>query len=200
MSENTQVDQSVEKPQDQTIESKPEEHNNWTVQQLTERLKVVNASDKDNRKKLVEEKKKREELEKKVLAESGQYKELAEVWQRKAEQAEQTSLRLKEAFAIKSISDSVSIEAQKLGCVDPEALINLINLNDLPLDDSFNVDKSHVKVVLEDMRKQKPYFFKAQSPKFIDANPGKVEKSQGKPIDQMSSEEIQKLLKEKYKK
>ena len=175
MSENTQVDQSVESPKAQASEEQQENVSNWTAQQLAERLKVVNAEARENRKRAQDEKRKREELEKKIMAESGQFKELAEVWQRKATEAETQSLKIKEAFAVKAISDSVAMEAQRLGCVDPEALIGLIKLNELPLDENFNVDKTHVKAVIEDMRKQKPYFFKQAAPKVLDAPPAKSE-------------------------
>ncbi len=177
MSENTQVqqdataaDQSINAEQVNETETK-----DYTAEQLAQRLKVVNQEARDNRKRLQEEKRKREELEKQSLAEKGQYKELADVWQRKAKEAEDLASKLKEAFAVKSVSDSVISEARSLGCVDPEALINLVNLNELPLDENFNVDRSHVKVVLEDMKKQKPYFFKQAALKVPDATPAKSE-------------------------
>lgn len=178
MSENTQVQQDGESQgqvaqgenqENQTTESTTQ----WSAEQLANRLKVVNAEARENRKRFQEEKRKREEAEKRALAENGQYKELAEVWQRKAEEAEQLAVKMKDAFAFKSVADTVTLEAQKLGCVDPEALVNLINLKELPLDDSFNVDRNHVKAVLEDMRKQKPYFFQRQAPKVADAIPAK---------------------------
>ena len=62
-----------------------------------------------------------------------------------------------------------------MGCVDPEVLVNLVNLRDLPLDDSFNVDKTHVVATLEDLRKKKSYRFQKPAPKIVDASPAKSE-------------------------
>ncbi len=176
MSENTQVQSDQENQQSQTAETQETTDNTtWTAEQLAQRLKVVNEEARANRKKYQEEKKKREELEKRAMAENGQFKELAEVWQRKASDAERIAEQIKEAFAFKSVADSVTLEAQRMGCVDPEALVTLINLKELPLDETFNVDKNHVKAVLEDVRKTKPYFFKAAAPKIADATPAKTE-------------------------
>jgi hypothetical protein len=174
MSENTQ-DQSVTETPAQPSEEQQEKQPEWTAEQLAQRLSKANSEAKDFRKKLQEEKRKNDDLQKKSLAEQGQFKELAEVWQRKATEAESYANKVKEAFAMKSITDTVAFEAQKLGCVDPEALSNLINLSELPLDDNFNVDKTHVKAVLEDMKKKKPYFFKQIAPKITDAIPARVE-------------------------
>ena len=176
MSENTNVQQDTA-ALDQPIEAQVNETEtkDYTAEQLAQRLKVVNQEARDSRKRLQEEKRRREELEKQSLAEKGQYKELADVWQRKYEDSEKITVKLKEAFAMKSVSDSVISEAKSLGCVDPEALINLVNLNELPLDENFNVDRSHVKAILEDMKKQKPYFFKQAAIRVPDATPAKAE-------------------------
>lgn len=178
MSENTQdqsVTESADSVQQNADQQEQSEGKNWTAQQLADRLKVVNEEARQNRKRYQEEKRKREELEKSAMAEKGQFKELAEVWQRKAQDAESTAQKIKEAFAFKAISDSVAMEAQKIGCVDPEALVNFINLKELPLDENFNVDKTHVKAVLEDVRKSKPYFFQKPAPRVIDSTPAKPE-------------------------
>lgn len=177
MSENTQVQSEQENQQSQSAEQTQETETNttWTAEQLAQRLKAVNEEAKTNRKKYQEEKKRREELEKRAMAENGQFKELAEVWQRKAADAEKMAEQIKEAFAFKSVADSVTLEAQRMGCVDPEALVSLINLKELPLDETFSVDKAHVKAVLEDVRKTKPYFFKSAAPKIADATPAKTE-------------------------
>lgn len=177
----TQI-QSDEKQEIITQESQPAETEQqeasgkeWTAEQLAARLRTVNEEAKNNRKRYQEEKRKREELEKRTMAENGQYKELAEVWQRKAEDAEKTALQIKEAFAFKSVADTVMLEAHKMGCVDPEVLINLINLKELPLDENFNVDRTHVSATLEDLRKKKAYLFQKPKPKVMDAPPAKVE-------------------------
>lgn len=168
--------------------------NGWTAAQLADRLKIVNQEAKENRKRAQDEKKRREEQEKTALAEKGQFKELAEVWQRKATEAESKSQKLTEAFALKSVSDTVVMEAQRLGCVDPEALASLINLKDLPLDDGFNVDRAHVRAVLEDVRKAKPYFFQKPAPKVLDTTPAKSDAPPAFDLNKLSLQERAQML------
>jgi hypothetical protein len=174
MSENTQV-QSDTESKAQLSEDQKDNTSTYTTEQLQRKLAEVNAEAKENRKRAVEEKRKREEFEKATLAEKGQFKELADAWQRKATEAETAALKIKQAFVIKTAADAVMLEAQKLGCVDPEVVVSLVNVNDIPIDDNFNVDKNNVKVLLEDVRKSKSYLFKQPAPKVIDATPSKPE-------------------------
>lgn len=200
MSENTtQVQPDSEIQAQSSAEQQENNTSTYTAEQLQKRLAEVNAEARDNRKRAVEEKRKREELEKSMLAEKGQYKELAEVWQRKAAEAESTATKIKQAFVMKTVADSVMLEAQKLGCVDPEVVVSLVNLTDLPIDDNFNVDKNHVKAMLEDVRKQKAYLFKQQAPKIMDATPAKPETPRpAKSYKEMSKQEIEAALLQQF--
>ena len=199
MSENTQVQsdkesvvQSNEANQEQNTEKQ------WTYEQLAQRLSKANAEAKEERQKRQELKREAEENSRKALAENGQYKELVALYQKEAEDAKSHASKLKDAFAMKIVSDSVAMEAQKLGCVDAEALSSLINLGDLPIDDNFNVDRVHVRTMLEDVKKKKPYFFKSEGPKVIDGIPAKVDAPKVKSVAEMDNKEIEKILLTKF--
>jgi hypothetical protein len=191
-SDTQEVAQSSEQTQQEEI------YVNKSAEELAKRLKEVSNEAKVNRQKLVEEKRKREELEKQKLQDSGQYKELADIWQRKATESETQAKKLREAFALKTISDSVALEASKMGCVDPDVLVNLLPLEQVPIDETFSVDKASVKAMVEDVRKSKPYLFQKQAPKFADAVPTTKAEKPEKSIEKMDSKDIQKLLLEKF--
>jgi hypothetical protein len=171
-----------------------------SAEELAKRLKEVSQEAKVNRQKFSEEKRKREDLEKLKLQEEGKFKELSEIWQRKASDHEAQSTKLKQAFAFKTLSDTVALEAQKLGCIDTESLVNLLPLDQIPIDETFNVDKESARAMIEDFRKSKPYFFQKAAPRVADINPGKPETKVGKPLDKMTAKEIEQILLDTYKK
>lgn len=173
---------------------------NRTAEELAKRLKEVSLEAKQSRQKNAELKKQLEEREKSKLADQGQFKELADIWQRKATDSEAKAAKLQQAFAVKTIADTLSLEAQKMGCIDTDALVNLIQLDQVPIDETFNVDKSSVRAMLEDFKKTKPYFFQKVAPRIADATPVKTTSGAEKNLDNMDAKEIEKLLLSKFKK
>lgn len=171
-----------------------------SAEELAKRLKEVSAEAKGYRQKLAEEKRAREELQRKGLEDQGQFKELANVYKGKAEAAEAKATKLQAAFATKLVADAVAIEAVKLGCVDADALLQLIALDQIPIGEGFEVDKNHVKTMVEDFKKGKPYLFQKQAPKIPDGLPGKAPVVAGKPLEKMTAQEIEQLLIERHKK
>lgn len=165
-----------------------------SAEELAKRLKEVSLEAKTNRQKLAEEKRKNEELVKAKLQENGQFRELAEIRTREAESYKEQATKLKQAFALKTVSDTLALEAQKLGCIDVESLINLMPLDQVPIDDTFNVDKDSARAIVEDFRKSKPYFFQKPAPKVIDAAPAKQEPPKGFDLGKMSLAERAALL------
>lgn len=199
MSENTQAQSSEESVVQPNVASQEETtEKEWTYEQLAQRLSKANAEAKAERQKTQALKKQMEEVSRTKLAEQGQYKELMGLYQKEAEDAKSHAAKLKDAFAMKIVTDSVAMEAQKLGCVDAEALSSLINLSELPIDDNFNVDRNHVRTMLEDVKKKKPYFFKSEAPRVIDAIPAKVDAPKVKSVSDMESKDIEKILLTKF--
>jgi len=199
MSDNNQV-QSDESLDQSTIEQDEPITVNRTAEELAKRLKEVSQEAKLSRQKNAELKRQLEEKEKTKLQEQGQFKELADIWQRKATDSEAQAIKLKQAFAVKTIADRLSLEAQKMGCIDTDALVNLVNLGQVPIDETFNVDGESVKALLEDFRKTKPYFFQRQAPKIADAAPGKAPAVKEKTLDTMTAADIEKILLDNFKK
>ena len=175
MSENTEV-QSNESAQSSENNTEEQIVVTKSAEELAKRLKEVSLEAKTNRQKNAELKKQLEEEKKQKLAESGQYKELAEVYQRKASEVESQAQKLKQAFAMKLISDAVEIEATKLGARNVDDVLRLIPLDQIPIDDQFNVDRNSVKAIMEDFKKNRDYLFMGRpGPKVADATPAKVE-------------------------
>ena len=200
MSENTEV-QSNESAQSSETNTEETIVVTKSAEELAKRLKEVSLEAKQNRQKNAELKKQFEEEKKKQLAEQGQYKELAEVYQRKATELESQTQKFKEMFALKLVSDAVEVEATRLGARNVEDVLRLIPMDQIPIDDQFNVDRNSVKVMMEDFKKNRDYLFAGRpGPKVADASPAKVETKKQKSIDEMSAEEIQSILKTKFNK
>lgn len=172
-----------------------------TAAELAARLKEVSAEAKGYRQKLAQERKDREEAERKTLEEQGKYKELAGIHKVKAEEAEAKAAKLRDAFATKIVADAVALEAVKLGCVDADAVLQLIALDQVPIGEGFEIDKAHVRTLVEDFKKGKPYLFQKQAPRVPDGTPGKTPVvAGGKPIEKMTSQELEQLIISQHKK
>jgi hypothetical protein len=196
----TDETQSGQEPVDQSATDQEPIIVNRTAEELAKRLKEVSLEAKLNRQKNADLKKQLEEKEKSKLVDQGQFKELADVYQRQATDYKAQADKLKQAFAVKTIADTLSLEAQKMGCIDTDALVNLIQLDQVPIDDTFNVDRESVKAMLEDFRKTKPYFFQRQAPRIADVTPGKAPPIVEKSLKEMSKAEIEKILLSSFKK
>jgi len=77
-------------------------------------------------------------------------------------------------YAYKVITDQVKLEAVRLGCLDSDALVKLAELDELEVDENFNVDNESTKRIVEDIRKKRPYLFNKPSPKVIDGVPALI--------------------------
>lgn len=171
-----------------------------SAEELAKRLKEVSAEAKANRQKYQEEKRAREALERSGLEEQGKFKELATVYKGQAEAAEQKVGKLQTAFGMKIIADAVALEAIRLGCVDADAVLQLMPLDQIPIGEGFEVDKAHVKTMVEEFKKGKPYLFQKQPPKVMDGTPGRTPVVVGKPVEKMTSQELEAHIIELHKK
>lgn len=194
------MNQESQVQSDEVVQSNAEQQNEEQIvvsksaEELARRLKEVSLEAKTNRQKYAEMKKQNEELLKTKLSEQGQYKELAEIWQRKATDMEALATKRTQAFAVSKIADAIQLEAAKAGCVDTDAIIPLLAIDNIPIDDGFNVDKSSVKAMIEDFKKNKPYFFKKESPNIVNATPARPEAPAGRDLSKMTMAERAALL------
>lgn len=189
-------DQSVAETPVEEVQPKSKK----SAEDFERRLVELAEENKKFRKSAAEERRKREELEKQKLQDQGQFKELAEVWQRKATEAESISAKKTEAFALKIISESIANEATKLGCLDPDLLLGVLPINQVPIDETFNVDRASVKAMIEDFKKNKPYLFQKAAPKVVDSAPVKAEVNTGPTLSKMTLAEKAALLAQLTKK
>lgn len=199
MSETTQVQsdestQSSEQTEEPIVVTK-------SAEELAKRLKEVSQEAKTSRQKVAEEKRQKEDLQKSLLQEQGKYKELADIYQRKATDSESQTAKLKQAFAYKLVSDAVEIEATKLGAKNVDDVLRLMDLDQVPIDDQFNVDRNSVKAMMEDFKKNRDYLFAGRpGPKIEGGTPVKAESKPVKSLDKMSTQEIEETLRQKYNK
>lgn len=171
-----------------------------SAEELAKRLKEVSAEAKGYRQKNAELKKLLEEKDRGKLEEQGKFRELSEVYKGRAEAAESKATKLQDAFATKIVADAVAIEAAKLGCVDPDAVLQLMPLDQIPIGDGFAVDRTHVKAMVEEFKKGKPYLFQKQAPKVLDGTPGRNPVVVGKPVEKMTAQELEAHIIELHKK
>lgn len=198
MSENQQAQQgeTVEQSFDTVTQEEQNNQQQKSHEELVRRLRETAAEAKQYRLRLAEEKKKREEAERKALADAGNWQEVANRISQEAELYKERAEKLKHAFAMKTIADKISLEAAKAGCVDPELLVNILPIDQINIDDEFNVDQSAVKVLIEDVKKSKPFLFKKEQVKVSDVTPAR--QPSAKPVEKMTAQELEQFIKEKF--
>ena len=95
------------------------------------------------------------------------------------------------SYAYNSVSNSLKSEALKHGCIDVDAFIKLTDVSSLDVSDDFTVDQEQLKTVVEDLKKQKPYLFTKEAPKFVDPKKPVVDLKQqglkGKTVDELTT-------------
>lgn len=202
MSENAEVQSDGQQNQQVPVEQQEQQTDQQqkrqrSAEELEARLKEVSLEAKTYRQKLAEEKKRTAEIERKKLEEGGQFQELANRYKLDAEEAASRAEKLKQAFAVKTVADKVTAEAAKLGCIDPDLLVNVLPLDQIKVDEMFNVDTVSVKTLIEDAKKQKPYLFQKPAVRVNDVTPSSKQVTP-KPVEKMDAKEIEKLLREQF--
>lgn len=145
-------------------------------QEVTQESKLV-LENKKYRQRAQELEKKLQLAENEKLAEQGKWKELADQKTKALQEYEQKLKESNTKYAYKVVTSQIVAEASRLGCVDPEALIQLAPVHELEVDEEFNVNTQSVKTLLDNMQKTKPYLFQKQAPQVKDGVPSsKVEK------------------------
>lgn len=90
------------------------------------------------------------------------------------EQNRQLQDRLKQkdqAYAFANLSSQVKTEAAKMGCQDPDSLVKLMDLANIPVDpESYRADTDNIRMMLEDEKKSRPFFFGKQAPAIQDVS------------------------------
>jgi hypothetical protein len=71
-------------------------------------------------------------------------------------------------FAMKTLTDSVEKEALKSGCLNAKALVKLIELSDIEVNEDFEVDQDALKKAIENVKTENPFMFSKSAPQFKD--------------------------------
>jgi len=69
-------------------------------------------------------------------------------------------------YAYNARAAAVRRYADKAGCVDSDALIGLYSLDEIPVDEHFNVDDIAVKSFVDQVKDKKRYMFSTSTPKY----------------------------------
>lgn len=132
------------------------------VSGLLEAKRKANAEAKQFRERLEKLEREQAERDEAKLKEDGKFKEVAEKNEAKLKEMEV-------AFKTRAIRTALTLEAVKEGIVDPEA-IALAKTDGLKVDEDFNV--SGVAEAIKELKKAKPYLFKAGDGKDVQPPPG----------------------------
>lgn len=128
-----------------------------------------------------------QELERQKLEAEGKKDELIQSYKKQLDE-----YKNQVATSIKSkVEDQVAMKARDLGCVDTELLLKAVDLSQVEVDSrSFKItDPESVTMMIEQVRKSKPYMFKQSGPEIRDGVPAAKPNTQ-KPFHEMTREEM----------
>lgn len=138
--------------------------------------------------KLGELESKLQSIEETKLQEQGKFKEAAEVKSKEAQEWKQKATNLAHTFASLQKEQALKLKAQELG-MQPKALEKLtalVDLNEIELDDSLQVNQGKVSEILSNLQKEHDYLFKKSVAATKDVFPGT-------PSGPKSAEDLKKL-------
>ncbi len=128
-----------------------------------------------------------QELERQKLEAEGKKDELIQNYKKQLDTYKQqitTSIKSK-------VEGQIEMKARELGCVDTELLLKSADVNSVEVDNtSFKVtDPESVQMMIEQVRKSKPYLFKQAGPEIRDGIPSN-NKQPAKAFHEMTREEL----------
>lgn len=144
---------------------------NHSPEELARRLKETAEEAKKYRQKNAEFQARFEAIENERLAEQGKWKEIAEQQKARADKAEKEAKEKHAKFALRTVESQVKAEAAKRGCVDSDALLKLMDISELDVDDDYSVNGTTMASALEKLQKEKPYLFPKQAASHRDLPP-----------------------------
>lgn len=116
-------------------------------------------------------------LREKSLGDEGKKDELIDSLRGRLSETEGKLKNAVGTFGYKTVSSEFKTEALKMGCVETDLAMMSIQeeLKTLDIDDDFNVDRSQVKSILENLKKSKPILFQKSVPNIPDGGGGAPE-------------------------
>jgi len=143
----------------------------------------------------LEAKVKLEEYEQAKLEAEGKLKEANENLKKLLSKEKQDKAELFKNVASKTVKHQFQRAAEKLGCVDPETAMKVVNFDDLEITEDFEFDNTKLEAKLQDLTKSKPFLFKKDFKLPADVTPGSSSKIPSKSLSDMSESELKEIWK-----
>lgn len=139
-----------------------------------------------------------DKIEQEKLETQGKFKELNESLKKQLADRDERLKSVVKEFGSKTLKNSFVQEAQKAGCVDPDALYKLVSLETVNIGDDFSFDEEQLKSVITESQKNKSYLFKKDASAPKDATPNnKQQTSSVADLTKLKPEELRELLAKK---
>ena len=88
-------------------------------------------------------------------------------------------------------------EAQKVGCLDADALYQLVDLKNVNIGEDFSFNQDELKTVITEAQKNRSYLFKKDAAAPKDATPTNKQQTSTTNLMEMKPEQLQELLAKK---
>lgn len=175
-----------------------------TAEEYAKRLVEISAENKKFRETNKSLKAQMDEIQGKLktiteeqLKAQGNYQEAFTKTKAELETEREARKRDRGAYAFKVVSSQLETEAAKAGCLNPQALVKIASaeglINDLEVNEAFEVDQQSLKTAIEKAQKEHHYLFGKQTPSVKDGVPtGTTSKTTTK--NDLSSMPMEKLL------
>lgn len=172
--ESDKVAETVETKgqQSETIES-PQGHDSGNIDGLVRKKDELLGKVKSLSEQLKAERERNEAYQQKELESQGKLNELVDKLRAENEMKAREAEELKANYTYKVLTSEVKSKAASLGMNDPADALSMFSMDGLKdiVDDDFNVNSDAVHGMLEQLKKQKPYLFRGNSPQVRDGVP-----------------------------
>lgn len=166
-----------------------------TYKKVMDELKRAKASGQESREEA-------ERLRQERLEQEGKLSELVDSLKAENQKLKNETRKVVGNFAYKSVRSQLEAEAAKVGCLNPNALAKLVDLDSFDVDtETFSASQDQLKVAIDSVRKEVPGLFAKASPNVNNSNPKiGAEPSKGglKKLNEMSEEELVKAWEKRF--
>ena len=132
------------------------------------------------------------------MQKSGNTDELIRKLQERNSKLEADLLAKDKQYAFATLGSQFKTEAARMGCQDPDSLLKIMDITDIPVDpETFTANGDAVKVRLSETKKTMPYFFGKEAPTVQDVDQQNVVLNKpAADFTKMTREELDAYIKE----
>lgn len=146
----------------------------------------------------VEAQKRLDDLEQAKLSSEGKKDELIQSLQKKVGESTEKLTKVVNAFQYRAVSNTFVEAAKAAGCIDPKKLQALADLSavEVDIDNDFAVSEASVKSIIDNLKKEAPFFFNKGQVNIHDTTPNtKIQKepTPAEKIKDLSRDDLMKL-------